>query len=313
MRYFEAVARHGSFTEAAEELCISQAAVSHQVKLLEQELDAKVLKRTTRRVELTEQGRDLFDSVTQALNILTDTTTRIRSAGSSDRLNLTVTPFFSGHWLVPRLPKFSSRFPDVQVKLHHSQEQPTRQALSDGEGNQIFVMYGDGDWDGFQSDYLFSADLLPMCSPSLIGGRRSLDDARDLLNYPLIHEFDYAWWTNWLQLAGIKRPTVQFGPIVDDPNVLIRAALGLQGIVLGPPLFYEDHIAGGSLVIPLGEQTSIPIDYYLIIPNEMMMNPQVRNLRDWMLGESARYHEEFPRSLPDRYRNAEPQASAAVG
>ena len=307
MRYFEAVARHGSFTEASNELCISQAAVSHQVKLLEEELGAKVLHRSTRHVELTDNGQELYEAVTHALIVLTEAATRIRSSGESGRLNLCVTPFFSGHWLVPRLPQFSTKFPNVQLKLHHSQEQPSRRALSDIDGSQVFVMYGDGGWDGFHADYLFSADLLPMCSPSLIGGRQSLESPREILNFPLIHEFDYEWWRQWFELAGIRKPAVQFGPIVDDPNVLIGAALGLQGFVLGPPLYYEDHINGGLLVTPVGEDIRIPIDYYFIVPSEAMMSAPIMSLKIWMLEEAAKYHAEYPKSLPRRHQLAATQ------
>ena len=303
LQYFEAVARHGSFTEASRELFISQAAVSHQIKLLEAELGLRVLRRSTRHVELTRNGEHLYSAVAEALNILTDATTRLRSSGEANRLNLCVTPFFSGHWLVPNLPEFSSRFPNIALKLHHSQEQPTRRAPSDADGPQVHVMYGSGIWDGFHADYLFSADLLPMCSPALIGGHQRLAGPQDLLGFPLIHEFDYEWWRTWFERAGIRKPIVEFGPIVDDPNVLIRAALSLQGIVLGPALFYEDHINGGSLVTPVGEDVLIPIDYFLIVPNDALASEPIVDLRRWMLDAAARYHKSHPRSLPERNRH----------
>lgn len=302
MHYFEAVARHASFTEASKELCVSQAAVSHQIKLLEQQLGTSMISRTTRQFALTKRGEALFVAVTEALNILSDATTRIRSSleAESGHLKLSVTPFFSAHWLLPRLPQFSNSNARAQVNLHHSQQQPLRQTLGESDASQAFIMYGDGNWEGFQADYLFSADLVPMCSPTLLGGAHTLKNAEEILNYPLVHEFSYEWWGRWFELSGVRRPAVNFGPIIDDPNVLIGAALGLQGMVLGPPLFYKDHIKAGLLVTPVGSDIRIPIDYYLIIPTETLISKNIRQFRNWLLRQSETYHMSEPDSLPRR-------------
>lgn len=302
MYYFEAVARHGSFTEASRELRISQAAVSHQIKLLEHELGTAMLSRSTRRVVLTRSGEALFNAVTQALNILSDATTRIRSSvdAMSSQLSLNVTPFFSGYWLLPRLPRFSDRFPKTQLNLHHSQRQPSLQLLNENNGSHVFVMYGDGVWEGFHTDYLFSADLVPMCSPALLRGRTTLSKPEDILSFPLVHEFNYEWWGRWFELSGIRRAAVNFGPVVDDPNVMISAALSLQGMVLAPPLFFRQHIKAGLLMMPVGDEVRIPIDYHLIIPLEAMVNLDMRNLREWLLSEAESYRSEEPQSLPIR-------------
>lgn len=302
MHYFEAVARHASFTEASKELCVSQAAVSHQIKLLEQQLGAPMISRTTRQFVLTKRGETLFAAVTDALNILADATTRIRSSleAEAGHLKLSVTPFFSAHWLLPRLPQFSHSNARAQVSLHHSQQPPLRQALGESDSSQAFIMYGDGNWEGFQADYLFSADLVPMCSPTLLGGAHTLKNAEEILNYPLVHEFSYEWWGRWFELSGVRRPAVNFGPIIDDPNVLISAALGLQGMVLGPPLFYKDHIKAGLLVTPVGNDIRIPIDYYLIIPSETLISKNIRQFRSWLLRQSKAYHVSEPESLPPR-------------
>ena len=310
MHYFEAVARHASFTEASRELGVSQAAVSHQIKLLEQQLGTPIIMRTTRHFELTKRGEALFEAVTEALNILTDATTRIRSSleAESGHLRLSVTPFFSAHWLLPRLPQFCSSNAKAQVNLHHSQHPPARRSLSESDACQAFIMYGDGHWDGFQADYLFSADLVPMCSPTLLGGTRTLKDAEHILNYPLVHEFSYEWWKRWFELSGVRRPAVNFGSITDDPNVLITAALGLQGIVLGPPLFYKDHVKSGLLVTPVGSEVSIPIDYYIIVQSEALISKNIRQFRNWILKESQAYHAMEPDSLPPRIRKTRAQA-----
>lgn len=304
MHYFEAVARHGSFTEASKELCVSQAAVSHQVKLLEQQLGAPMITRTTRHVELTRKGEALFGAVTQALNILTDAATRIRSSveAESGHVNLSVTPFFSAHWLLQRLPNFSKRGSKVQFNLHHSLTPPSRQLLGSSETYQAYVTFGSGSWDGFQAEYLFNADLVPMCSPALLGGRTSLNAAEDILEFPLVHEFSYEWWARWFELSGIRRPVVNFGPIIDDPNVLMGAAMSLQGFVLGPPLFYQNHIKAGLLITPLGEDAYIPVDYFFLTPAEGMISKETIKLKKWILDEASKFHITEPRSLPERWR-----------
>lgn len=305
MHYFEAVARHGSFTEAAKELFVSQAAVSHQVKLLEQELGTPVIERTTRHLKLTQKGEALFSAVSQALNILADTTTKIRSSleAEASQVNLTVTPFFSAHWLIKRLPNFSKeKGSRVQFKLHHSFNAPIRQMHGGAESYQAYVTYGSGSWDGFQADYLFSADLVPMCSPNLLSGQTRLASPEDILKYPLVHEFNYEWWAQWFEQAGVRGSAVNLGPIIDDPNVLIGAALGLQGFVLGPPLFYREHIKSGMLITPLGEEIRIPIDYYFLIPTAGTVSKETLKLKSWVMDEVSKFHAEEPESLPDRRR-----------
>ena len=304
MQYFEAVARHGSFTEASKELCVSQAAVSHQVKLLEQQIGAPMITRTTRHVELTKRGEALFRAVTQALNILTDAAKKIRSSveAESGQVNLSVTPLFSAHWLLQRLPNFAKKGSKLQFKLHHSLDAPSRQSLGVDHTYQAHITFGSGTWDGFQAEYLFSADLVPMCSPTLLGGRTRLNSAEDILAYPLVHEFSYEWWERWFELSGIRKAAVNFGPVIDDPNVLISAALSLQGIVLGPPLFYQSHIRAGLLITPFGNDIHIPIDYYFLTPTEGMVIKETMKLKTWILDEAAKFHEMEPASLPNRWR-----------
>ena len=153
-----------------------------------------------------------------------------------------------------------------------------------------------------RADYLFSADLVPMCSPALLSGRTRLSAPEDILKYPLVHEFNYEFWGRWFELAGVSRSAVNLGPIIDDPNVLIGAALGLQGFVLGPPLFYREHIKSGMLITPLGEDIRIPIDYYFLVPTAGSVSKETLQLKNWVMDEVSKFHAEEPESLPDRRR-----------
>jgi len=285
LRNFEAVARHLSFTRAADELCVTQAAVSHQVRALEDELGKKLLVRLPQRIELTESGRDLYEVARVCFNQIAVAANRIRDDGRLNRLRINVTPLFSSRWLVPRLSSFIFSHPEIELTLHHTFEAPDP---NDQEVDAT-IAYGYGDWAGFIADYLISADLVPLCSPVVLGDRKLPMAIEELSGFTLLHEFSHQWWEDWISKTSARSVSVRRGLVFDDPNVLINAAVQGNGVFLGAPLHVQDLIAEGKLVAPFGFSPSIAIDYYLLRRPELAQSKSIGVFRNWLLREASSF------------------------
>ncbi len=293
LRSFEAVARHLSFTKAADELCVTQSAISHQVKALEEHLHTKLFRRCTREIFLTEDGQRLFEVTRVCFDQVAAAATEISLDSAREQLDVKVTPLFSGKWLVPRVPRFTAQYPEIDLRLHHDFIAPAANDFS----VDLSIYFGDRDWGGMIADPLFHADIIPFCSPDLIAGTPSLDAPADLVHHTLIHEFDYSWWEEWLERAGVTGIDVQRGMVVDDPNVLVNAAIGGQGVILGPPAFLADYVDSGQLAIPFANCPPIFIEYFLVFRPDIMNQSSSYKFREWILAEAARYISEFSGSV----------------
>ncbi|MEZ5831980.1 MAG: LysR substrate-binding domain-containing protein [Dongiaceae bacterium] len=285
LRHFEAVARHLSFTKAAEELCLTQAAVSHQVRALEDELGAKLFRRLPQRTEITEHGRELYSVLRTCFDQIANTAMRIQDDGRANRLRINVTPLFSAKFLVPRLSRFLVVDPVVDLILHHTFGNPD----PDDTEVEAVITFGNGQWDGFDSDYLFSADLVPLCNPEILNGKKPPLEFDDLSGLHLLHEFSYRWWEAWISQVNAHGVSARKGTIFDDPNALTNAAVQGQGVFLGAPLYLQELISSGQLVAPFGEKFMIPIDYYLLHRSDEPQSKRARSFRTWLLREADDY------------------------
>lgn len=287
MRHFEAVARHLNFTKAAEELCVTQAAVSHQVKALEDQLGVRLFTRSGRHVELTEEGRTLLQVARDSFDRLAACARQIsrKSPQAREVLTVRVTPWFSSRWLMPRIPGFTQCFPDIELEIHHTQAPLSR----NGQTYEIAIHYGDGYWSGMAADFLFGADLVPLCSPKLLAEGAALKTPADLANHTVIYETSHDWWADWLERADAKSVVPRRRIVVDDPNVLLDAALQDQGLILGPPDLFTDLLRRNQLAMPFDRALAVDIDYYLIVSPDMLALPKVRAFREWLLQEAADY------------------------
>jgi len=193
---FEAAARHKSFSRAAEELSVTPAAVSYLVRDLEAQLRLQLFSRQGRSVSLTAQGEALRDSVTQALDNIERTIERLREDDSRTRINVTTIPSFAMKWLVPRLNRFITRYPEVDVRIDMSRHVVD---LNHGEMD-VAIRFGNGQFPGLQTDRLVHDSLFPVCSPALLKGPRALRQPQDLARVPLIHpDFHLVGeaWPSW--------------------------------------------------------------------------------------------------------------------
>jgi len=283
LRAFEAGARHLSFTKAAQELHVTQAAVSHQVRQLEEHLGVALFRRYTRRLALTEEGRALLPAVGEAFDRI-DQAVRDLGEGSGNRLlTVSLTHSFAGKWLVPRLGRFRQQHPEVDLRLHHS-AQPADFTRDDVD---LAVRWGRGGWPNLGIDFLKAEAISPVCSPKLLEGPHPLRKPADLRHHSLLHDYDYDDWFAWLRAAGVQDVEAYRGPILDETNVLIQAALEGQGVALTDLALVADDLAAGRLVRPFDLTLASDYGYYIVYPSGALKRPKVKAFRDFLLAEAA--------------------------
>lgn len=280
LRAFEAAARHLSFTRAAVELHVTQAAISHQVKSLEKRLGHRLFKRMTRRLMLTDEAQALLPVVQDSFDAIAGAVARLSESSRHGTLNVMLRPFFAARWLSHRLSRFWDLHPDIGLRLHHSGEAVDLAKAS----VDMAVRWGRGDWPNVECELLLPAKVAPLCTPGLLHGPAPLRRPADLRHHTLIHEEDFEPWRRWLELAGASEVDAQRGPIIDDTNVRIQAVIEGQGLALGALALLHDDLATGRLVAPF-EQALDELAYYIVYPPGALAQPKVRAFRDWLLGE----------------------------
>ena len=277
----EAVARRLSFTQAAAELNVTQAAVSRQIHALEQELGFPLFRRLHRRVELTERGRMLAQVLSQSFALIDQTLTSVRSQSEADELAIRASVAFTQLWLLPRISEFRRRHPDTKIRLI------TQDAPLDLERDQVDVAirYGDGAWPDGRSVLLCEDDLFPVCSPDYAAAHRLPDTAQGLLAHPLV---DYeasnpGWigWKEWLAAFAADRPARPMLRLSYYSDV-IHAALAGHGIALGWNRLIEDLLAQGRLRRVTDLRLHTRGAYFVVIPNRESPKPNVHAFVAWL-------------------------------
>jgi len=283
LKAFEAAARHESFTRAAEELFVTQGAVSHQVKALETELGVKLFNRERQRLVLTEAGRDYLTVVRDALDRIALGTERLLQRQSAGVLTVTTSPDFAAKWLVHRLGNFAEAHPEIDLRvsatMHHVDFAR--------EDVDLAVRHGDGNWPGLDTVRLSSERLFAVCSPKLLTGRRRLIKPADILKYPLIHLDSRAYWSQWLQAAGLEDAEVIHGPVLNRASMVIDAAIDAQGIALARTTLAAWDLFNGRLVRPFPDMLRLAKTYWIVCPKATAALPKIVTFRDWLLAEAA--------------------------
>lgn len=279
LKCFEAAGRLLSFTGAARELNVTQAAISHQIKVIEEYLGVSLFERYPRRLALTEQGKALLPEVIEAFDRVSAAIGMLSKDHYSNMISVRLAPSFAAKWLSPRLKYFWLQYPEIDLCLFHAH------AAVDFEREEIdiAVTYGKGDWAGVVADKLLSLDFFPVCSPAFLCNDKPLTSIDNLHYYTLLHDANYECWRDWLRLAGLKDIQADKGTIIDDTNVLIQAALDGQGIALGSTTFVEDHLESGRLVRPFDVILENEFSYYVVCPESHLKNPAVLAFKEWLL------------------------------
>jgi LysR family glycine cleavage system transcriptional activator len=282
LRAFEAAARHASFARAAEELSITPAAVSQQVRLLEESLGAHLFERRARGVDLTSTGIDYARELGLALDRIAAATERLKSASSPGTLTISTTHSFALKWLLPRLIRFQSLHPELDVRLS------TSNALTnfDSQDIDIAIRYGRGRWPGLSASLLTHTELLPVASPALRDGAKPIRTPADLSRHTILHLMADRW-PEWLAVANISDFDPQRGPRYSDISLMMQAAIEGQGVALGQSLLVADDIASGRLVELFSLRIPAAAAYYLVGPPGTLKRPKVRAFQDWLREELA--------------------------
>lgn len=281
MKCFEAAGRLLSFTDAAKELNVTQAAVSHQIKVIEEFLEVSLFIRYPRRIVLTEQGKALLPNITDAFDKLSIAIRAVSKEQTTNIVNVRLAPSFAAKWLSPRLKNFWIKHPEININLFHA----SPPVDFDREEVDIAVTYGKGKWTNVISEELLSLDFFPVCSPAFMQNDKPLTDINNLRYYTFLHDANYECWTEWLVLAGMNDIASNKGTIIDDTNVLIQAAIDGQGVALGSTVFVEDHLKSGKLVSPCDITLHDDFAYHVVSTEKRLSNPAVRAFKDWLLGE----------------------------
>jgi len=283
LKSFEAAARHESFTRAAEELNVTQGAVSHQVKALEQELGVKLFNRERQRLVITESGRQYLAVVRDAFDRIAIGTERLMQRQSSGALTLSTSPDFAAKWLVHRLGRFSTAHPEIDLTVSASMHHVDFAR----EEVDLAVRHGDGTWPGLHLERLSAEQLFPVCSPKLVTGKQRLRSPADVLKFPILHLDNSKDWARWLEAAGVAGADQVRGPVLNRASMLIDAAVDGQGIALARTTLAAWDLLGGRLVRPFAAALRLSKSYWIVCPKATAMLPKVKQAREWLLAEAA--------------------------
>jgi LysR family glycine cleavage system transcriptional activator len=283
LKAFEAAARHESFTRAAEELCVTQGAVSHQVKALEGELGVKLFNRERQRLLITEAGRDYLIVVRDAFDRIAVGTERLVQRQTAGVLTVSTSPDFAAKWLVHRLGRFAEAHPAIDLRvsatMHHVDFAR--------EDVDVAVRHGDGNWPGLDVAQLCAEHLFAVCSPKLVSKRSRTNPPRDVIKFPLLHLDNREGWSKWLAAAGVADANPTRGPILNRASMLIDAAVDGQGVALARTTLAAWDLLNKRLVRPFNLALPLSKSYWIVCPKAMSAVPKILTFRDWLLAEAA--------------------------
>ena len=288
-RSFEAAARHLSFAKAADELRVTPAAISHQVRTLEDYLGVRLFHRTGRAIMLTDDGRELLPDLSEGFERLEAGMARmLRKRGDGGILTVSITPSFAAKWFIPRLERFRTAHPDIDVRIDTSPK------LADfrSDGIDVGLRYGLGGYEPLQAVRLFGEEVSPVCSPAFLE-RRSLATPDDLAGCTLLHDESSAGdplfptWRDWLEGAGATRVDPERGLRFGLSIMAMQAAVDGQGVLLGRSVLADCDIREGRLVRPFDFALPVRPAYWMVSPAEGEERPMVRRFRQWLLAEAG--------------------------
>lgn len=291
---FEAAARLASFTRAAEELGVTQAAVSRQIHALEEDFGFPLFNRLHRKVSLTREGRSLAAAASAAFNLIGEATSELRRESGGDELTISATVAFSQFWLLPRISDFSRRYPDTTLRIVSQDAMPV---LDQGDAD-VAIRFGDGNWPNGHVEKLFEDLVFPVCSPEFARSLGSAVSPADLIGQPLISNEaeDPMWigWPAWLARFGISNPGRLKGLRCSFYTEAIYATLNGQGVSLGWNRLVGDLLEQKRLVRLGGASIVPPGAYFVVLPANRKPSPALRQFIQWLFQLDGRQTSSAP-------------------
>jgi len=281
LRTFESAARHLSFTKASEELFVTQAAVSHQIKHLEEFLGMALFHRKNRKLTLTAEGADYWPQIRDIFEQLKHATENLQSAGASGSLNVSVTPTFAIEWLIPRLDRFKTLYPDIDVRIAANNDD--REVDFFGEDIDCAIYFAKGRYrKNIYQQRLLDEYLIPLCSPQLLASDNPLTEPADLKNHTLLHETSTEDWMRWLKKAQVKGIDLSHGTIFSHTVMVLQAAIHGQGVAIGYSVLAQQVIDTGRLVTPFDITIPSINSYDFVCPEGHQNKTKIAVFSDWL-------------------------------
>jgi len=289
LRAFEAAARHLSFTRAADELYVTQAAVSHQVKALEEHLGIKLFKRLNRALMLTDEGQKYFPDVRDALDQLAQATQSLYKSDTSGVLTVSVMPSFASLWLVPRLQNFSNNHPDIDIRISADDK------VVDFNQDDVdcSIRYGLGGWPDIYKEKFLEEDVFPVCSPYYLEKHPSLSTPAGLKGHVLLHDYAiineaerHLSWEFWLKEAGVEDVDHSRGPKFSHTHMVMQSCIAGEGVALGRSALIQSELDAGRLVRLFDYVIKSKVAFYFVCPPKEIERYKIKVFRDWLLSES---------------------------
>jgi len=302
LKALESAARQLSFKRAAEELNVTPAAISHQIKALEDYLGVALFRRVGRGLELTAAAKAALPRLSEGFDVLSDAVARMRPRPDTGQLTVSVAPSFATRWLMPRLHGFFAAQPDVDVRITartrlvnrrgHDNEVERATVENWLEDSDVAILYGHGEYTDYRFDKLFPLTLAPICSPQLVHGENPLREPQDLQFHLLVHDdtgtlYDgVSFWDTWLKAAGVEGVDTSRGSHFSQPVLALEAASDALGVAATFPVLAAAELAVGRLILPFTLQVPLQSAYYLVCPEASLRRPAVAAFRDWLLAQA---------------------------
>jgi len=277
LRAFEAAARHLSFTRAGLELSVTQAAISHQVKALEERLGLSLFRRTPRGLVLTDEGRALMVPVSESFHRLARALSQFEAGRLKEILTVGVVGTFAVGWLMERLSDFEARHPAIDLRLLTNNNKVDLA----GDSLDCAIKFGDGAWHGVHAEEIMAAPLSPLCSSKTAERLRDVDD---LALVPLLRSYRTLDWSQWLENAGAARIAAR-GPLFDSSSLMVQAAMRGEGVALAPPSMFRRELEQGLLTQPFGLELDLG-SYWLVRLNSRSPTRTMTLFRDWIMAHA---------------------------